>query len=421
MRFASSLVARHWRGATALGLITTLAAFFRFWQLDAIPPGFHYDEAYEALEAWRVMTQPGYHPIFFPGNFGVEPMFIYLTSLAFRLFGATPIVMRAVAAVVGTLTVPALYGLGRELALVDRRFPISAAWLAALALAIMRWHITFSRVGIEPILAPLFLILILWAFWRAWRTGSSAAWGMLGLAVGLSLYIYPAARLLPILALLLSLLALISVRKLALSAPAGRLSQGLLVAGIVAALVAAPMLWNWYRHPGQLLLRSSQIAVVPGGAAPGNALQNLLASLAMFSVQGDRDPRSNVPGMPALDLLISFPFLIGLGATLWRWKRPVCAGLMLAGAVMLAPTIFSEYAPHFRRAVGETPVVAVFIGLGLAALLGRPQEKAPQGAYVPRPLHESGWDQGELSAHGSVALVGPSLGRGSHRRRQRDP
>jgi hypothetical protein len=89
MRFASSLVARHWRGAIALGLITTLAAFFRFWQLDAIPPGFHYDEAYEALEAWRVMTQPGYHPIFFPGNFGVEPMFIYLTSLAFRLFGAT--------------------------------------------------------------------------------------------------------------------------------------------------------------------------------------------------------------------------------------------------------------------------------------------------------------------------------------------
>ena len=42
------------------------------WQLDRIPPGFHYDEAFEALEAWRVLTQPGYHPIFFPGNFGLD-------------------------------------------------------------------------------------------------------------------------------------------------------------------------------------------------------------------------------------------------------------------------------------------------------------------------------------------------------------
>src|SRR5450759_930278 len=80
-----------WRPALALVLITALAAAFRFWKLDSIPPGFHYDEAYEAGEAWRVITQPGYHPIFFPGNFGVEPMFIYLTALAFRLFGPAPV------------------------------------------------------------------------------------------------------------------------------------------------------------------------------------------------------------------------------------------------------------------------------------------------------------------------------------------
>ena len=96
-----------------LTLITLLAAFLRFYRLDAIPPGFHYDEAYEALEAWRVMTVPGYHPIFFPGNFGVEPLFVYLTSIAFRAFGADPQVMRGVAALLGTLTIPLIYGLGQ--------------------------------------------------------------------------------------------------------------------------------------------------------------------------------------------------------------------------------------------------------------------------------------------------------------------
>src|SRR5512133_3834981 len=146
-RAAASFV---WRAAVALVLITALAAAFRFWRLDAIPPGFHYDEAYEAGEAWRVITQPGYHPIFFAGNFGVEPIFIYLTSLAFRLFGPAPAVMRGVAALLGTLTVPALYGLGRELVAADRRLPAALPWLAAAVLAILRWHVHFSRVGIEP-------------------------------------------------------------------------------------------------------------------------------------------------------------------------------------------------------------------------------------------------------------------------------
>ena len=168
-------MARRWLLPLALLLITALAAFLRFWQLDRIPPGFHYDEAYEALEAWRVLTQRGYHPIFFPGNFGVEPMFIYLTSLVFRLFGEIPTVMRGGAALIGTLTVPALYALGRELTRSDKLVPAALPLFAAFALAIMRWHIFFSRVGIEPILVPFLLTLMLWAYWRARRTNSLVA------------------------------------------------------------------------------------------------------------------------------------------------------------------------------------------------------------------------------------------------------
>jgi len=385
---------KKWRVALGLGLIAALAAGLRFWRLDAVPPGFHYDEAYEALEAWRVITQPGYHPIFFPGNFGVEPMFIYLTSLAFRLFGETPAVMRGVAALIGTLTVPALFGLGRELALNDRRFPMAAAWLAALALAIMRWHITFSRVGIEPILVPLFLVLLLWAFWRAQRTGSLVAWAAAGAVAGAGVYIYPAARLLPVLLGALSLLALVIARgRSALRA----VWRGLLVAWLAAGLVALPMAWNWLQHPDQLLLRSSQIAVRAGDATRGTPLQNLLASLGMFSVRGDRDPRSNVPGMPAFDPLISVPFMIGVGLALWRGKRPVFASLVLALLFMLVPTVFSEHAPHFRRAVGATPVAALLIGLGATAILGRRTDAAPATAYVPRPLAAGGWEPAALA------------------------
>ena len=208
----SGPMARRWLLPLALLLITVLAAFLRFWQLDRIPPGFHYDEAFEALEAWRVLTQRGYHPIFFPGNFGVEPMFIYLTSLAFRLFGETPAVIRVVAALIGTLTVPALYALGRELMRSDKLMPVALPLFAAFALAIMRWHIFFSRVGIEPILVPFLLTLMLWTFWRARRTNSPVTWIAFGLTAGLGPYTYPAGRLLPVIALVLGIWTLVRGR-----------------------------------------------------------------------------------------------------------------------------------------------------------------------------------------------------------------
>jgi hypothetical protein len=417
-----------WLIFAGLLLITVLAAFLRFWQLDRIPPGFHYDEAYEALEAGRVLTQPGYHPIFFPGNFGVEPMFIYLTSLAFRLFGASPEVMRGVAALIGTLTVPALYALARELARADERMPAALPLLAAAALAIMRWHVFFSRVGIEPVLVPFLLTLMLWAFWRALRTNGLGAWIAFGAMAGLGAYTYPAGRLLPVIALGLGLWALAQRRRGAgeqgsrgaevqgcrgageqgsrgakaprsSAPPFLRPSAPLLLAGIVALAVMAPLALSWLQHPDQLLLRSSQIAVGPAGAVAGTPLSNLLPTLGMFNVRGDPDPRNNLPGMPALDWLMSIPFLIGLGVTLWRWRRPAFGMLLLVGAVMLVPTIFSEYAPHFRRALGAAPIVALLCGLGLAVILGRRAGgPATRPDEVPERLRDTGVAPEELAA-----------------------
>jgi len=417
----ASPVARRWLLPAGLLLITALAAFLRFWQLDRIPPGFHYDEAFEALEAWRVLTQRGYHPIFFPGNFGVEPMFIYLTSLAFRLFGETPTIMRGIAALIGTLTVPALFALCRELARSDKLMPAALPLFAAFALAVMRWHIFFSRVGIEPILVPFLLTLMLWAYWRARRTNSLVAWIAFGLTAGLGPYTYPAGRLLPVIALVLGVGTLVwrigetrkqvdketgkpGNKETGKRAPIGvtshlRSSAPLLLSGVVALVVVAPLALNWLQHPDQLLLRSSQIAVGPAGAAGGTPVRNLLATAAMFNFRGDPDPRNNQPGLPVLDILMSIPFLIGLGVMLWRWRRPAFGVTLLAGAIMLIPTVLSEYAPHFRRALGAAPIVALLCGLGLAILLGqRRADLATQPDEVPARLREDGVSPAQIAA-----------------------
>ncbi len=339
-------------------LITLGAPWLRFWALDRIPPGYHFDEAFEGLEAWKVLTLPGYHPIFFPGNFGVEPAFIYLTSLAFSLAGATPTVQRAVAAVVGSLTVPALYALGREL---ERDgAPPGTALLAALALGISYWHLTFSRVGIEPILVPLVLCLALWASWRGMRTGETWAFIVAGLAVGLGPYTYPAGRLIP------PLYALVLIARGLFECPRFQARwRGVALSLAVAALVFAPLAVHWARHPDLLLLRSTQIAVMPGRAT-GSLGDNLLRTLEMFSIAGDMDPRSNLPGRPALDGWIALWFYMGIGAALARWRRPAFALPLWWIIVMTLTTVFSEFAPHFRRSIGAAPAASLLIGLGAA-------------------------------------------------------
>jgi len=360
----------------ALAALVAVAAFLRFWQLDTIPPGYHYDEAFEGLEAWKLLTQPGYHPTFFAGNFGVEPLFIYLTALAFRLFGAGPTTQRAVAALLGTVTVPALYGLAQELRRADERLPRFFPLLSAASLAILYWHVHFSRVGIEPVLVPLLFVLAFWALWRGLRTGKPWVFATAGFCLGLGPYAYPAGRLLlPLAALLVALLLLVARTRLR-----GR-SKSLGLTLLVALLVLAPLGVHFWRNPHLLTLRTSQVAVA--GEGEGSLLGNVLRTLGMFSVAGDANPRCNLPNRPALDAFIALPFylgvviacgrLVGIGGersgTGYWGGRTVWGFVLLAGAVMLSPTVLSEYAPHFRRAVGAAPAVALIIGLGLASIV----------------------------------------------------
>ncbi len=357
--------------------ITLVAAFLRFWQLDTTPPGYHFDEAFEGLEAWRVITEPDYRPIVFAGNFGVEPMFIYLTALAFRLFGVDPVVQRGVAALIGTLAVPAVWLLGHELRRWDPRLPRSFPLWAALVQAVLFWTIHASRIGYEPGLVPLLLCLLLWSLSAAWRTGRWWQWAAAGVLCGLGLYTYPAGRLFPVVALVVLVIGWWWSRRVTplTALPAGptppRRGMGVLLLAVFAGLTVAPMVLTWLQNPELLVLRSRQIAVVAegeGSTAPlQTTIRNGLATLGMFSLAGDVDPRNNLPGRPVFDLFLGLFFYLGLGLAFWRWRRLPYPWLLASLLVMLVPTIFSDYAPHFRRALGAAPLIALLTAVGLAA------------------------------------------------------
>ena len=124
-------------------VMTLLAALLRFPWLDRLPPGLYHDEAYNGLDALAVGE--GQHAIFFDANNGREPLHIYLMSLTVRLFGRTPIGVRAAGAFLGTLLVPLTFALVKEMS--DERVGLWAALMATPNICLLCLSRTGFRAG----------------------------------------------------------------------------------------------------------------------------------------------------------------------------------------------------------------------------------------------------------------------------------
>jgi hypothetical protein len=386
--------------------IGLVAIVLRFWQIDRLPPGFHLDESFEGVEAWRVLTDPTHRPLVFSGSASsVMPLNIYANALVFGLVRAwggepSPTVMRMTAACFGLLGVWAIYALARELQRLDRQpGGLSSAFpfLAAALLATLRWHLHFSRMGIETILAPLLWTSTLWLLLRGWRTGAWLSFAGCGVLMAASVYAYPSAWVIPPLTGLMAVLLLI--QRWWGERPSGKLDFGALltqlttrhglgfaVAGVVALWLVAPLGWFFWSNPDMLFVRLSHVAATKESestTAFAPLLENGWKAAMMFGPfgeGGDPRPRRNLPGAPVLSLWWAIPFYLGALIALWRIRRPGYL-LILSGLGMLAaPCLLTNEVPHFHRMLGMTAPIALLCAIGLDWLWQTTSIHPPQSA-----------------------------------------
>ena len=87
-----SVAARPWGRrmlvAAALVLLVAAAAALRLARLGDQPGGLFQDEAAEGLDAWRILHQPGFHPLFFADDGGREVTFAYIVAAVLHLTGS---------------------------------------------------------------------------------------------------------------------------------------------------------------------------------------------------------------------------------------------------------------------------------------------------------------------------------------------
>lgn len=343
-----------------LALITVVAAFLRFYRLDEIPPGLSGDTAYKGVAANRILE--GEYPIFFEEAWGgIEPMYMYLLAGFFKLFGSTPAAIKALSAIIGTITVPIFYLLVREL-LRSR----TAALLAATWLAISFWHISYSRLGWEIILAPLFVIVTIYFLWQGLRTKRWREFVCAGLALGASLYTYQALRFLPILVVLY-----LVYRALLEKGFWREYGSKAAVCLVTAVLVFAPLGAYFATHSDTFLRRASEVSIFNPEKNPEGPMRSFLLSTARvigaYNLRGDPYWRHNMPGRPAFDVLTSAFFIVGLGLSVLRWRERSYSLLLLWLLVMSLPPILTppRDVPHFSRSIGALPAACVFPAIGI--------------------------------------------------------
>lgn len=347
--------------------IILVAAFFRLYRLDELPPGLHYDEAFNATMAQRVLAGVE-RPLYFTEDLTEEPMAIYTASLFFGLFGASAFSLRLVSAFVGILTVAAVYFCARSFAPVPFG---EGGWglglLSAFILAILYWHINFSRLGMEPIFLPLMLTLgigfLLRAIFHASPVlrGRERGWGLAGLFLALTLYTYKAALFVPIFISAFLLSEIIFNR-----AFLRQNARGLAVFFATAVLVFAPLGLYWATHPGEFIERPSTVL-----ATPATYIHNALQVGAMFFLHGDENPRSNLPGRAALDPWLAIGFIIGIIVCLARFKHRVPHLLLIWLGAMVLPSVLTDFAPHFGRSIAVAPAIALITAYGFTTLAER--------------------------------------------------
>lgn len=388
-----------WVTRLLLLAIMLLGAWARFYDLENFPPGLFPDQAANGEDALLILE--GDVRPFYPRGNGREGLFFFLQAANLKLFGIGVWPLFFASALVGTLTVPALFFATRPF------FGRLSALLAAYFLATSHWHVTLSRTGFRAILVPLFVALftsfvgyLIREVKRDKVRGRAYLYAALaGVALAAGFYTYIAYRVMAGVVLIMALLILLDDWILELRRHGVvhrrdlphvmRYWPHVLIAVAAAAVVLAPLLWYFGQHQEAVVGRAGQVSIFSpdlqkqfgGGTLEGTLVYSLRETgLSFFAGSGDLNWRHSVAGYPLLNPVVGILWLLGLAWTIHGTVSAVSEivrgrelhlglvypYLLLILVGMLVPVVATaEGMPHGLRSIGL--VVPIFLLAGVAA------------------------------------------------------
>lgn len=351
-----------------LGVLFLAGLAIRVIDLNHQPYIMAGDEAQFAWEA--VSVKDTLHWIYNPFQMGLwhHPRIVHtLMAISIALFGQTAAAARLPWAVLGALTVPAVYLAGRRL------FDSRLGWVAALFMATFPVHVMFSRTAMDMTGDPLFVVLAVAFTTRALRDGDLMEAALAGLCLGLSQYFYFAGRIAgPV------MVAYVGLHMLRGWRPFWQRVGVLVVEVSVCLVVIFPNSYALIRDTARPFSpRLDQVSIwktdeLERAEARGDLVPFLVGQVKHgFLAYVHFHDESDVYGRynPVLGWYAGVPLLVGLIVVLRRWRDPrfLIPALWAAGTALTGGALLID-PPHYPRYINPTPALALLVGLGTTQL-----------------------------------------------------
>ncbi len=354
--------------AAALFLILVVAALFRLNQIDRIPPGFTHDEADHGHDAVAILH--GARPIYETVGYGREPLYDYVVATLMPLFGGPHyLALRLTSVLAGLLLIVIAHFWIR------RAFDVPIALLTSACLAVSFWAISTDRQALRSTLLPTIFTAAVLFVWQAikpytttklpglsQRTLRIISYSIAGLIIGLTLYTYLAARVLPGMFVLLWIYLLIFHRSVWKEN-----WWGILVMIAVGVALALPMFYFLSTHPAaefRLIQLSGPLDRLFAGS-PNELLGNIFSTFGMFTVSGDTLSLYNNPGQPILNWALGAMFYIGIIISFIRFRKIEYAFAIFWLLIAIVPSLLTGVVASNLRSIAAQPVVYLFVAIGL--------------------------------------------------------
>lgn len=354
---------RHLGTLILIGVIL-IAVWFRFYQLDKLPPGLHPDEAANGQDIFRMIDHHDFR-IFYNTNGPREALFFYFQAIFVLLLGNTILALRLAPAIFGTLAVIAAYFLATDW------FGRRVGFISAFFFAINPWATTVTRDGFRATMVPVVIVVVAYLAGRAFKTGRTKYFVLSGIVFGLGFYTYPAYSLM-VLAALACGVYLFFARRHWLS----RNKRALMLGFVSLVITLLPYLTYTALHPRDTSARAAGTSFLNKNLNGGRPLATLIDGVTktalMFNFRGDENYRHNLGGEPMLDIFVGLMFVLGLLVALYNIERPKYFALLaIFGTMLLPAALTAEGLPHGLRAIGVLATVFILAGIGLNYLLSR--------------------------------------------------
>ena len=349
-----------------------LAWGLRLCCLETVPPGWRDDELIN-IHALSGELLAGHFPLYFTGASGHEPLYHHLHAGVHTVLGFNALSGHLLSVAFGTLTVVLTYALARRL------FGRTTAAIASLMLSTSFWSLMYSRTAIRHISLPPLALATFYLLWREKPGFFRKTWFLVGLIVGISLYTYPAARLLPVLLVLFAAYLALFHRDHPSTGSSGRCDwRGLLLALVIIAVLAAPLGVAIAQGRSEAAAqgigadaRLAELAVSLRELRAGNPrplLENIWTTLGMFHATGDPEWLYNISNRPVFSLLGGALLWAGVALCLYRWRQPRYFFLLLWLGLGLLPAFVSTPPASLSHTILAQPVAYILPALTLTEI-----------------------------------------------------